>query len=73
MKIPSSLSVLELKLPENNHKRIALGKKGRVRPTVLGIIILASGLMLNQWWWQIGAVLLCVVFIEGFYRYRSLD
>jgi hypothetical protein len=46
---------------------------GRARPLVLAITILAAGLLLDKWWWQVGGVLLIVLFVEAFYRYRTLD
>ncbi len=54
-------------------KNLKRSQRGRVRPFVLGVIILAAGLVLDKWWWQIGGVLLTVVFVEAFYRYRALD
>jgi hypothetical protein len=44
----------------------------RIDP-VLAITILAAGLLLDKWWWQVGGVLLIVLFVEAFYRYRTLD
>ncbi len=56
--------------PQNNLKR---SQAGRIRPFVLAVIILSAGLLLGKWWWQIGGVLLIVLFVEAFYRYRTLD
>ncbi|MBL7671758.1 MAG: hypothetical protein JNM39_14825 [Bdellovibrionaceae bacterium] len=44
---------------------------GRIRPLVLAVIILLAGLLLDKWWWQIGGILVLVIFVEAFYRYRT--
>ena len=46
---------------------------GRVRPLVLALVILVAGLLLDKWWWHVGGVIMIVIFIEAFYRYRTLD
>lgn len=45
---------------------------GRVRPLVIALVLIAVGLILDKWWWQIGLTILVVLFVEAFYRYRSL-
>ncbi|MFN8791916.1 MAG: hypothetical protein ACK5Y2_10730 [Bdellovibrionales bacterium] len=46
---------------------------GRIRPFVLALIILVAGLLLDNWWWQIGVVIMIVLFFDAVYRYRTLD
>ncbi len=46
---------------------------GKVRPFVLGVLIMLSGLLLEKWWWKVGGIILIVVFVEAAYRYRTLD
>lgn len=50
-----------------------LQSSGRIRPFVLALVILVAGLFLEKWWWQIGAVIIIVTFVEAVYRYRALD
>ena len=53
--------------------RRLLQSSGRIRPFVLALVILIAGLLLQKWWWQIGAVIMIVLFVEAYYRYRTLD
>lgn len=46
-------------------------KSGRVRPLVLAILILVAGLWMDQWWWEIGLIILIVIAVEGYFRYRT--
>lgn len=48
-------------------------KSGRVRPLVLALILLALGLVFDRWMWQIGMILIVVLFVEACFRYRSLN
>ncbi|MGE4133918.1 MAG: hypothetical protein AB7F86_19940 [Bdellovibrionales bacterium] len=48
-----------------------LKQSGRVHPLLLGLLILAIGLSVNRWWWQIGAVLILIVLVESVLRYRE--
>lgn len=55
-------------LPKISRRQI-----GRVRPVVLGLVLIVAGLLLEQWWWQLGAVLLIAVLVESYFRYVTLD
>jgi predicted RND superfamily exporter protein len=57
---------------ENSNKVKNL-QLGRIRPLILGILILILGLWMDRWWWRLGALIIVVVAVEGYYRYRSLD
>lgn len=43
---------------------------GRVRPAVLGVLIVIAGLLIEKSWWQLGVVILIAVFVEASARYR---
>jgi hypothetical protein len=49
-----------------------LTTSGRVRPVMVAIILIISGLFFDKWWWQLGAIILAVVFVEASIRYRTL-
>lgn len=46
---------------------------GKIRLVALALVILATGLIMGKWWWQIGGIMLIVIFVQAFYRYRSLE
>ena len=46
---------------------------GRIYLSLLAILILVAGLVLDKWWWQIGALLIIVLFVNAYSRYRTLD
>ena len=50
-----------------------VSQKGRIRPFMLAVIIIAAGLSMDQWWWMVGLGIIIVLFIEAYYRYRTLD
>jgi hypothetical protein len=54
-------------------KNDGLGNSGRVRPFVVALLLIILGLLLHQWWWKVGGVIMIVLFIEAYFRYRSLD
>jgi hypothetical protein len=54
-------------------KNDGLGNNGRVRPFVVALSLIILGLLLHQWWWRVGGVIMIVLFIEAYFRYRSLD
>jgi hypothetical protein len=55
-------------------KKIKIRELGRIRPFVLGLVILVAGLLIQKWWlWQIGLTILIVLFIEAYFRYRTSD
>ncbi|MFZ3230214.1 MAG: hypothetical protein WA160_08415 [Pseudobdellovibrio sp.] len=55
----------------HDEKNIFTNIVGRVRPLVLGFLILFTGLILDKWWWKIGGVVVIVVFVESIYHYRA--
>ena len=48
-------------------------KSGRIRPVVLAFAVLIAGFAFGKWWWQLGGIILIVLMVESFFRYRSLD
>jgi hypothetical protein len=65
--------MLEVNPGKPRRTLILMQKAGRIRPFVLALIILVSGLILQKSWWQVGLVIMIVLFVQAFYRYRSLD
>lgn len=47
--------------------------QGRIRPVLLGLAVLTVGLLAEKWWWQLGALILIVVFVQALVRYVTLD
>ena len=54
-------------------KKDSLLTHWRIRPGFLGFFILVLGLLMDKWWWQIGATILLILFIEAYFRYRTMD
>lgn len=54
-------------------KSILVRASGRIRPVVIGLIVLVAGLLMHRWWWEIGAILLIVIFVDAYFRYVTLD
>lgn len=50
-----------------------LNQYGRIRPFMLGLLILVLGLSMGRWWWQVGLTIIIVVFVDALLRYRTLD
>jgi hypothetical protein len=44
---------------------------GRIRPAVLGILLVTAGLLFENNWWQLGVLILVVVFVEAAMRYST--
>ncbi len=66
-------SVPSLKWNSKSKKFWQLQKSGRIRPFLLALIILITGLWLDKWWWQIGMITIIIIFIESCYRYQTHD
>ncbi len=54
-------------------KSKTLNNKGRIRPVILGLILIIAGLFLDHLFWQMGVIILIIVFIEGYYHYPPLN
>lgn len=50
-----------------------LSQLGRIRPFVLGLTLLILGIVFDKWWWGIGLLIIIVLFIEAYFRYRPMD
>jgi hypothetical protein len=46
---------------------------GRIRPFVLALFIIVLSLLLHNWWWKIGAIIMIILFIEAYFRYRGIE
>lgn len=52
-------------------KKLSSDHSGRIRPFVLAIVLVLSGVFLKQTWWQIGVVILIAMFVGAYYRYTT--
>jgi hypothetical protein len=46
---------------------------GRVRPFVLGLLVMIVGVFMEKWWWQLGLMIIIAVFVESYFHYRASD
>lgn len=60
-------------MEEIRKKTIGLNRSGKVRPVVLGLIVIISGLAFGREWWVWGIVILIAVFIEAAIRYSQMN
>lgn len=46
-------------------------ESGRIRPYLLAVLMILSGLLFEQVWWKAGAYMLIALFVSSYYRYTS--
>lgn len=49
------------------------GQKGRIRPVLMGFLLLIVGLAFDQWWWKVGGIIVIVVFVDSVLRSPKID
>ncbi len=60
-----------MKVKKYDPKRMKI--TGRVRPFVIGVLLLISGLLMDKWWWKVGGIILLIIFVQASYRYRPIN
>lgn len=45
----------------------------RIPLLIIGMLLMSAGIVLDRWWWQIGALILVVLFVEALFILVILD
>ncbi len=45
----------------------------RIPLLIIGMILMSVGIVLDKWWWQIGALIVVVLFVEALFILIVLD
>jgi hypothetical protein len=58
---------------KNLFSELSKSNRGRVNLLIVALIIIVSGLIMNKSWWQVGFVILIVLFVNAYIKYTTLD